>query len=830
MIKAVIMAGGEGTRLRPLTCNRAKPMIPVINLPVIEHAINLLKRHDINDIIISLFYLPENIQNYFGDGSDWDVNISYSVEETPLGTAGGVKQAIGDSKDTFIVLSGDGIIDFDITTILEYHKQKESLFTIILNRVSTPTEYGIVITREDGAIDKFLEKPAWSEVFSDTANTGMYVIEPALIEQYVPGAQKFDFSMDLFPLLQENNVPIYGYIADGYWCDVGNLTSYSDVHRDILEGLVSIDIPGKKIGKKVWAGKDVDIHPEAKIKGPVLLGNFVRIKKGAEVAEFSVIGDNCVIEENASVRRSVILHSTVIGPKCELRGTVIGKRCVFQEAVSVNEGSVVSDDCLLGSDVYIPSGIRVWPDKIIEDGTRLTTDLIWGQMEKKTLFSSDGVVGTFNAKITPEFGAKLGSALGAYLGKDSNVVISRDTTAAARLIKRAITAGFLSMGVNVFDMEVESVPVNRYSTRFLNADMGCYIQISPMTGLQFIQIRLFDKYGFELAMNMEKKIENIYYRGDYPRKNAFETGQIIYATHHLDSYISNSNNYIDQEVMKKRNWKIIVDCFNGTAAHVFPALLDAFGCETTVLRGQIRELKNEDEMKADTRKTINNVVRMAKINREIGVIIGPHGNHITIIDELGNILTQDDISAILCMFYLKYRETDTINIPVTTSSVLENLISEHGGKAVRVSSKLRSPGDMPDIFLGGEKKERFPYMEQIYDPMITFLRVLKYLTLEKKSLYEVKEDLPKNTMQSTSIHCTTEEKAAVMRMLSTDADPEKVEMIDGIKIFEDESWVLILPDAAQPLIHLYAEGPTVADGESMIDRYTVQIKKNITMI
>ena len=824
------MAGGEGTRLRPLTCNRAKPMIPVINRPVIEHAIALLKRHHIHDIIISLFYLPENIQNYFGDGSDWDVNITYSVEETPLGTAGGVKQAMGSSDDTFIVLSGDGIIDFNITEILEYHNEKKSPFTIILNRVNTPTEYGIVITGEDGKIEKFLEKPAWSEVFSDTANTGMYVIEPEVINSHVPEGEKFDFSMDLFPLLQKKNVPLYGYIADGYWCDVGTLSSYNDVHKDILEGLVNIDIPGKKLGKNVWAGKDVDIHPEARLKGPVLLGDFVRIKKGAEVAEFSVIGDNCVIEENASVRRSIILHSTVIGPKCELRGTVIGKRCVLQEAVSVNEGSVVSDDCRLGADVYIPSGTRVWPDKMIEDGTRLTTDLIWGQMEKKTLFSSEGIVGTFNVKITPEFGSKLGSALGAYLGKNANIVISRDTTSAARLIKRALTAGLLSMGVNVFDMEIESVPVNRYSTRFLDADMGCYIQISPMTGLQFIQIRLFNKHGFELPLNIEKKIENVFYRGDYPRKNAFETGQIIYPTHHLDSYISNSRNYISREVLQKQSWEIIVDCFNGTAGRLFPALLEDFGCVTTVLRGQIKELTSEEETRDDTRKTINNIVRMAKINREIGVIIGPHGTQITIIDELGNILSTDDVSAILCMYYLKHQKAEKISIPVTTSSVIEGIIKEHGGEASRISSNLRAPQNVTDIFQGGENRERYPYLEQIYDPMLTFLRVLQYLSLEQLPLHEVKENIPANNIQNMSIHCTTEEKAAIMRMLSTDADPQRVEMIDGIKIYENSSWILILPDATQPLIHLYAEGDTVSDSHTIIDKYTIQIKKYKAMI
>ncbi|MFW5807757.1 MAG: nucleotidyltransferase family protein, partial [Spirochaetota bacterium] len=255
MIKAIIMAGGEGTRLRPLTCNRAKPMTPVINKPVVEYAVELLRKHGITEIVISLFYLPENVQNYFGDGTEWDVNITYSVEENPLGTAGGVRLAAENFDDTFIVLSGDGIIDFNITKLIQFHKQHKSPFTIALARVHEPTEYGIVITdRDTGRIEKFLEKPSWSEVFSDTANTGMYVIEPDVIRKHVPANTKFDFSFDLFPLLQEKNLPLYGYIADGYWCDVGNIESYLLVHHDILDQLVDLEMPGKRITDNVWVG------------------------------------------------------------------------------------------------------------------------------------------------------------------------------------------------------------------------------------------------------------------------------------------------------------------------------------------------------------------------------------------------------------------------------------------------------------------------------------------------------------------------------------------------------------------------------------------------
>ena len=361
MTKAIIMAGGEGTRLRPLTCNRSKPMVPVINKPVIEHTINLLRRHKIRDITISLFYLPENVQNYFGDGSEWDVDITYSVEETPLGTAGGVKKAAGECSDTIVVLSGDGIIDFNITDILEFHSKQNSPFTIVLKRVDKPTEYGIVIIDERGRIERFLEKPSWSEVFSDTANTGLYVISPEIINTSIPEGKKFDFSMDLFPLLQKNNIPLYGYIAQGYWCDIGNLTAYSEVHRDILNGLVKIDFHGKKIAPNVWTGKDTEIHHDALLKGPVVIGDFVKIKEGAEVSEFSIVGDNCIIEEEASIRKSIILNNTIIGPQCELRGAIIGKRCVLEQHVSIFEESVISDDCRIGAGVEIGPGVRIWP-------------------------------------------------------------------------------------------------------------------------------------------------------------------------------------------------------------------------------------------------------------------------------------------------------------------------------------------------------------------------------------------------------------------------------------------------------------------------------------
>lgn len=823
MIRAIIMAGGEGTRLRPLTCNRAKPMTPVINKPVIEHAVELLKKHNIRDIVISLFYLPENVQNYFGDGTEWNVNISYSVEENPLGTAGGVRLASRNFDDTFIVLSGDGIIDFDLTDIIRFHKEKKSPFTIALKRVHEPTEYGIVITnRETGKIEKFLEKPSWSEVFSDNANTGVYVIEPSLMEEYVPVDTNLDFSFDLFPKFQKENVPLYGYITDGYWCDVGNIYSYMDVHRDILDHLVNIDVPGKMGENNVWIGKNVEIDPGAILKGPIILGDFVKVKKNAEISEFSVIGNNCVIEEGASVRRSIILNSTVIGPKSELRGVIVGKRCFIEQNVAIYENAVISDDVQVGAHSEIPGGRRVWPDKIIEPGTRLTRGLIWGQTEKKSLFGSSGITGSFNVRITPEFSAKLGSAIGAYLGIASRVTISRDAAGSSRLIKRAITSGLLSMGVDLYDLEIESLPITRFATRFIKTDLCIHVQTQPQDGLQYIVIHLFDRNGFRLLLKAEKKLENIFYRGDYPRKSAFEVGQLHYSTHHIESYLDFVKNHIDFESVYSHKIPLMLDCSNGAASYIFPDLLSFFGCSPTTFRGQIQYQDVKIDHAKEAKRALKTLRKMCEANREIGAMISSTGDRITVFDEKGDEVSTQEIFAFLCIYYVKYRNARRINLPLNASQNLEKFLQNEKVEIVRISTKQRSPLHTSEVFIEAEEGV-YPHLIYEHDVMFSLIVILEYLVKEKKKLVDARKDLPALDVAHSTIECTLSDKAAIMREM-TELANERLELKDGVRVVRDDSWILILPDAVQPLIHLYAEGSTGEKRDEITREFSRKIK------
>jgi len=276
-MKAVIMAGGFGTRLRPLTNNLPKPMVPMANKPMMEHILELLIRCKVTDIITLLYFNPEIIENYFGDGSRFDVKMTYISAADDLGTAGSVKHAARYLDKSFLVISGDLLTDFDLLKAIDFHKRQRAVATMVLTHVENPLPFGIVITDKDGRINRFMEKPGWGEVFSDTINTGIYILEPEVLDM-IPPNQEFDFSKDLFPVLLEKKKALYGYIADGYWKDVGSLEEYRQANMDILNGKVKVNIPGEEAGKGgVWLGKDAKVDFTCKLEQSVVVGANCKI-------------------------------------------------------------------------------------------------------------------------------------------------------------------------------------------------------------------------------------------------------------------------------------------------------------------------------------------------------------------------------------------------------------------------------------------------------------------------------------------------------------------------------------------------------------------------
>ncbi|HJX75085.1 MAG TPA: sugar phosphate nucleotidyltransferase, partial [Gaiella sp.] len=388
-MKAVVMAGGEGTRLRPLTSNQPKPMVPIVGKPCMEHALDLLRAHGLTEIVVTLAFMPQAIRTYFGDGESLGLEMDYSVEEQPLGTAGSVGLAKERLTDTFLVISGDALCDVDLTALVEAHRAKGAAVTIGLKSVDNPLEFGIVVTDDDGRVERFLEKPSWGQVFSDTINTGIYVLEPEVL-RHVPDDRPYDFSKELFPHLLEMGRPIYGHVLDGYWQDVGTLEQYRQANFDALDGAVQLEIPGLRLRGNVWVSEEVDIDQLEPVVGPAFIGVNSRIADAASVGAYSVLTRGVIVREGARVTRTVIDAGTYLGRSAVVEGAIIGRSCDVRDHVRIHEGVAIGDEVTIGPEASIFPGVRIYPFKEIETGAQIHESIIWEKRASKSAFGRDG--------------------------------------------------------------------------------------------------------------------------------------------------------------------------------------------------------------------------------------------------------------------------------------------------------------------------------------------------------------------------------------------------------------------------------------------------------
>lgn len=356
-MKAVILAGGEAIRLRPLTCNTVKIMVPILNRPLLEHLINYLKKHNLVDIIIALGKQVEQIQSYFGDGSKFGVRIAYSVEDFPMGTAGAVKNAERFLDEPVIVFNGDIFTDIDLTAMMDLHCEKKASVSIALTPVEDPTIYGVVETDAGNRVKRFIEKPSRDEVTTNMINAGIYILEPEILN-YIPPKIFFTFERNVFPAALERGQAVYGYPSEAYWIDIGTPEKYLRLNHDLLQRYV-----GNKRVK--FEGESV-VHPQAQIEGPVIIDQGCFIGKNSIIRGPAVIGSGCQIEEGATVEGAVLWQNCKVGKGAKLRSCVVASNCYIGEESEVLDGCVLGDNVRIGRGNKLSQGIRIWPDKSIE--------------------------------------------------------------------------------------------------------------------------------------------------------------------------------------------------------------------------------------------------------------------------------------------------------------------------------------------------------------------------------------------------------------------------------------------------------------------------------
>lgn len=335
-MQAVILAGGNGTRLHPLNSPTPKPLMPFFDRPIIEYAVKLLAKHGIDDIIITTSHLAKGIADYFGDGSRWNARIRYSIENRPAGSAGAVRLIKDMIEDTFIVFSADVITDFDLAAATREHRSAGSIASILLHKTDEIAQFGVVSRDSAGRVTRFVEKPGAAEALGNVVNTGIYVLEPEVLSS-IPDNSVQDFANNLIPLLLRNQESVYGFDMPGYWCDVGDVLQYRNAHFHALQGKLKIDLPAVHAGEGIWVGNGVSIDPTAQLSSPIFIGSGASIGRNAVIGEQTVIGANAIIDEGAHISRSVIGAGAFIAPEITLVDCLIGGGYSVTEPVRSTE-------------------------------------------------------------------------------------------------------------------------------------------------------------------------------------------------------------------------------------------------------------------------------------------------------------------------------------------------------------------------------------------------------------------------------------------------------------------------------------------------------------
>ncbi|MFD1537156.1 mannose-1-phosphate guanyltransferase [Nonomuraea guangzhouensis] len=825
-MKAVVMAGGEGTRLRPMTANQPKPLLPVVNRPIMEHVLRLLKRHDITETVVTLQFLAALVRNYFGDGDELGMSLQYATEDVPLGTAGSVKNAAARLRDDrFLVISGDALTDIDLSDMVRFHREKSALVTIGLKRVPNPLEFGIVIVDEEHRVQRFLEKPTWGQVFSDTVNTGIYIMEPEVLDAVASG-EPVDWSADVFPSLLERGAPIYGYVAEGYWEDVGTHESYLKAQADALSGRVAVDIGGFEVSPGVRVAESASVDPDAVLKGPLLVGEYAKVEGGAELREYTVLGNNAVVREGAFLHRAVVHDNVYLGPGAHLRGCVIGKSTDVMAGARIEESAVIGDECVIEPEAYVSSGVKVYPFKTIEAGAVVNTSVIWESRGQRSLFGPRGVSGLVNVEITPELCVRLASAYATTLKKGEHVVTSRDSSLAARALKRAVIGALNASAINVLDLEAAPLPVTRFHTARESAAGGIALRTTAGDP-QSIDIVIMDDRGADLPPAAQRKLERVFSRQEFRRAFPGEIAELRFPARAVEDYAYELLRCVDMTGI--RDMKVVVDCAGGTSSLVLPTLLGRVGVEVLTVNARLDDISPTETL-AERRRDLQRLSELVSSSRAaFGVRFDPVGERIALVDEMGQLIGEERALLVVLDLIAAERRAGRVALPVTTTRVAEQVCRFHGVQVRWTSTAvdaLTSAAVDDDMIFAGDGRGGFvvPEFGPAIDGVAAFMRLLGLVARTRLSLSQIDARIPEAKLLKRTVPTPWAAKGAVMRSVieAAEAEPNgyRIDTTDGVRVASDDgSWVLILPAATEPVTDLWAEAADVDTAQSLLEHW-----------
>lgn len=774
-MKAVIMAGGEGTRLRPLTCDIPKPMVSLLGKPVLEYTVELLKKYGIHHMAFTLMYLPQKIMNYFGEGENHQVHIDYYLETSPLGTAGSVKNAAENLQEPFLVMSGDALTDLNLESFMAFHRQKKAKVTMALKSVKTPRDYGVVIMGTEGYVEKFVEKPSWSEVFSDLVNTGIYIVEPEVLNG-IPDDRPFDFAKDLFPLLMEQENQIAGYIMEDYWCDIGSIDTYLKAHEDILNGTCKAVIPGKNIGG-IYVQEGAQISSSAVLQPPIFIGKNAMLDDGASIGMYSSIGNGAYVGKNANVKRSIVLEGAHVGQSSKASRAVVCAQTVLEKGVRLFEQSIVGQKCILEKNATVGPKVKIWPDKWIERESYVGQNIVFGKGKKSRLFEHSQMVMNLNEYYSVEDLAKMGSCIAKLVGSDK-LLIGYDESAQSSAVAGLIANGAILGGCKTFLMKNTFAPILAVSIANFNMAIGVFVQ---KCGDMNFQITLYGRDGKYLSAQ-ECKALGSYYAGISGEKKPLpQVDEAREIDNYFDFYLYSLKEEVDVDSLKKDVPKVKLGKATAKAEEYLKNALSFVGIQIAASekdRPSCR-VENYDDL-------INGRFILA-----------------------GHTIDQTNREYFITLLLMNLEKTESLYIPHGYPRQILNYGKAKNKIPIEVSRKEL---ESAESLMQHRLKSDFAYM---------VIYVLGLYVKNRQLVLECLEWLESIQMKTEQISCGYRDFGKVLKGLSQWQDAQKCQ--EGVEFMGQDGYVYICPNNTEPKIDIKIESMNEEFSREIFDFYKNKI-------
>ena len=757
-MKAIIMAGGEGTRLRPVSLNAPKPMVRLFDRPVLEHTLNLLKKHEIYDACLTLSFLPQVITDHFGDGSRFGMRLSHQIEDSPLGTAGSVaacRAFIG--AEPVLILSGDSVCDFDLSECLAFHHAQRADVTIVLYAHPEPLEYGLVMTDEQGKVERFIEKPPWNQVFTNRINTGIYILSPKVLDE-IPEGVSFDFAKDLFPKLLAQGKRLYATEASGYWCDIGSPEAYLQCAIHALEEKCALDFGVERRGQSLWTHSP--IPSGVSVIGSCYVGKHVVLETGAVIGPYAIIGENSHVSAGASVVRSMV-DGASIGQDARLDGAIVGRGASIRQGAILYEGSVIGDGTILGEGSVVDSKVRIWPGKELSAGSRVSENLVTGQPRSGLRFTGGGAIrGEAGVLLTPEALFAIGSALGA----SGRVGICSSGEPASKLASRALVCGVSAAGGFALELDCTFESAASFAADLYGLDRTVLVRQFDQT----LHLRVYGGRGLAITREEERKVESALRAGDLKRSPAMRAGDVSAASGSIEAYISAA-----------ASWG------NLGERPTFSAHIRGGGGANRALKGALEQM---------------------------GVTLAPHSWGVPVFetarggmtlraeDEEGHMLETEHLLAILVMLEFE-AGAKAVAVPYAAPIALDLLAGSFGGRILRIG---RDQGAESLYY-------RRPYLR---DGVFAACRLLGTMAFSGERLHTISQRAPFFRTAQREL-AVKGDRAELMQKLAAGLDKEETELVEGVRVPAGSGWVHISPASGRSVLKIHSEGMSMEAAEEI---------------